>query len=237
MSEIKPRDRSSSVREIEFTIDESTYPFVYASERIDCRLDLAEILPRGDGEYAEFFTLSGGSPSQVVELAESHESVDVQVLRESETGALFEFIVSEDCPAVTLAELGALPQVVRGHCGNGRIVAEVPRQCDTEAIINAFLRRTPEADLAAKRQTDALTTPFNEVAFRRELCSRLTERQREVLEAAFDAGYYEWPRECSGEEVAAELEIASPTFSQHIHAAERKLVAMLFGETPDGPPN
>ncbi|WP_239642048.1 helix-turn-helix domain-containing protein, partial [Natrinema versiforme] len=47
----------------------------------------------------------------------------------------------------------------------------------------------------------------------------------EVLKAAFEAGYYDWPRGCSGEEVAAELGIASPTFSQHIlsliHISER----------------
>ncbi|PCR89248.1 helix-turn-helix domain-containing protein [Natrinema ejinorense] len=231
MSDRRQEGEPPPVREIEFTFDECAYPFVAVSERIDCRVDLAEILPRGDGEYAEFFTVTGGDPSQVVSLAEAHERVDAHLLSEYENGALFEFLVSIDCPAVALAELGALPQIVHGNSGTGHIVAEVPPQHETGAVIDSFLERFPAAALAAKRTKDALTTPFSQIAFHQELRSRLTERQHEVLETAFEAGYYEWPRECSGEAVAAELGITSPTFSQHIHAAERKLLTMVFERT------
>lgn len=230
MSNVHRSEPSAQVREIEFDITDPTYPFVHASAAIDCRVELAEMLPRGDGEYAEFFTITGGEPSQVADLAEERESVDVRLLSDYENGALFEFSVSDDCPAVTLAELGALPRVVRGSGGTGRIVAEVPPQCDTAAITDAFLDRVPTAEFTAKREKDSLTTPFSQAAFRQELASRLTERQREVLEAAFEAGYYEWPRDCSGEAVADDLGISSPTFSQHIQAAERKLLRMAFEE-------
>ncbi|WP_226007523.1 bacterio-opsin activator domain-containing protein [Natrinema salinisoli] len=231
MTDTQRGERASPVREIEFEIDESAYPFVSASNRLDCRIELAEMLPRGDGEYAEFFTVTDGEPAQVDDLARAHESVDTRLLSGGENSALFEFHVSDECPAVTLAELGALPQVVRAEGGTGRIVAEVPPQYDAVAITDSFLDRVPEAEFSAKRETDSLTTPFSRTGFRRELRSRLTERQREVLEAAFEAGYYEWPRECSGEAVAAELGISSPTFSEHIHAAERKLLTMVFEES------
>jgi len=228
MTEIQRHERSAPIREVEFTISESTYPFVAASERSGCRIELAEMLPRGDGEYAEFFTITDGDSSEVAELADDHESVDARLLSESDESSFFEFHVSGDCPAVALAELGALPQVVRADNGTGRIVAEVPPQCDTIEVTGTFLEQIPEAEFAAKRDTDELTTPFSRTGFRQELRSRLTERQHEVLEAAFEAGYYDWPRGCSGEAVAAELGITSPTFSEHIHAAERKLLTMVF---------
>jgi len=228
MTDTQQGDRSAPVREVEFTISESAYPFVAASERIGCRVDLAEMLPRGGGEYAEFFAITDGDPSEVAALAEAHESVDARLLSEHDEGSFFEFHVSGGCPAVALAELGALPKVVRADNGTGRIVAEVPPHCDTVEVTGAFLEQVPEAEFAAKRDIDGLTTSFSRTGFRQELRSRLTERQHEVLEAAFEAGYYEWPRRCSGEAVAAELGITSPTFSEHIHAAERKLLTMVF---------
>jgi len=35
----------------------------------------------------------------------------------------------------------------------------------------------------------------------------LTNRQQEVLQTAFGMGYYEWPRDCTGQDVADELGI------------------------------
>jgi len=98
MTEIQRDERSASAQEIEFAIDESSYPFVSASERVDCRLELAEMLPRGDGEYAEFFTVTNGDPSAVIELARTHESVESRLLSGDENDAFLEFLVSEGVP-------------------------------------------------------------------------------------------------------------------------------------------
>jgi predicted DNA binding protein len=49
------------------------------------------------------------------------------------------------------------------------------------------------------------------------------------LSVAFEAGYYDWPRGCTGEDVAEELGITSATFSEQIHAAERNLLSAVFG--------
>lgn len=52
----------------------------------------------------------------------------------------------------------------------------------------------------------------------------LTERQREVVAAAVDLGYYDVPREATLEEVAAELDIAGSTVSTHLRKAEAAVV-------------
>jgi DNA-binding NarL/FixJ family response regulator len=57
----------------------------------------------------------------------------------------------------------------------------------------------------------------------------LTPRQREVLEVAFDRGYYDVPRAASASEVAAELDIDDSTVSEHLQRAERNLLELLLG--------
>lgn len=56
----------------------------------------------------------------------------------------------------------------------------------------------------------------------------LTDRQRAAVEAAYFSGFFEWPRDSSGEEVAESLDITSPTFHQHVRAAENKVFTALF---------
>jgi predicted DNA binding protein len=52
----------------------------------------------------------------------------------------------------------------------------------------------------------------------------LTGRQREVLEAAYAAGYYEVPRDASTEDVATELGVDPSTVAEHLQRAERNLL-------------
>jgi predicted DNA binding protein len=53
---------------------------------------------------------------------------------------------------------------------------------------------------------------------------RLTDRQHEVIEYALDAGFFEWPREITGEELAEEMDISRATLLEHLRKAESKLL-------------
>ncbi|WP_290811876.1 helix-turn-helix domain-containing protein [Halovivax sp.] len=54
--------------------------------------------------------------------------------------------------------------------------------------------------------------------------SRLTDRQREVVLAAVEEGYYDTPRRCTLTELADELGIAKSTCSETLHRAEETIV-------------
>ncbi|WP_336024797.1 helix-turn-helix domain-containing protein [Halobellus salinisoli] len=228
MSKKAHRERDDSVLEVEFSLRSARYPFVRLSEAESCTFELAEMIDRGDGRYAEFFNVTGVDPERITALASEHETADVALLSTYEDGGLFEFTVSGDCPAYHLAELGALPRTVRGEDGEGRIVAEIPAQYDPRPIIDAFLATHPDVELASKREKDGVSPMFTRSGYQQILHDVLTDRQRQVIEAAFDAGYYDWPRETTGQAVAEKLGITSATFSEHIHAAERKLLTTLF---------
>ncbi|MFC7133865.1 MULTISPECIES: helix-turn-helix domain-containing protein [Salinibaculum] len=58
---------------------------------------------------------------------------------------------------------------------------------------------------------------------------QLTDRQREVLETAHEMGYFEYPRDANATEVSRELGIEPSTFSEHLAAAQGKLLDELMG--------
>ncbi|WP_242492963.1 helix-turn-helix domain-containing protein [Halogeometricum borinquense] len=72
----------------------------------------------------------------------------------------------------------------------------------------------------------------------RVLRNQLTERQRTALEAAYHAGFFQWPRETTGEGVAESLGVSPPTFHQHLRKAEQKVFDHLLSPVlPTQPPS
>lgn len=56
----------------------------------------------------------------------------------------------------------------------------------------------------------------------------LTDRQQEVMQTAFDIGYFEVPRAATTEEIAAELDLDTSTVAEHLQRAERNLLSSLL---------
>lgn len=220
---------TDGVTYLEFSLSDTTYPFVAASTVGSAQVMLEEIIPRGDARYAEFFSVIGTGPAEVKALAEDHPSAEAHLVEGFEEGALFEFLVTDNCPAVYLGEEGALPRKVESKDGNGTVAAEVPASEDACSIADRFLDDHPDAELVVKRQQPYQTPMFSQRHLQHELEEKLTERQQEALVAAHEAGYYNWPRDTTGEAIADDLGISTPTFHQHLRAAEQKLVAISLG--------
>lgn len=219
---------SEPVTQVKFALTDPAYPFVGASAVEGCRMMLEEIIPRGDGQYAEFFSVSDADPDRIIALAEDHETATPTLLAEYDSGGLFEFEVDGSCPAVFLGEQGALPRNVDSIDGEGYVACEIPAGKDEKAIISRFLDAHPDAELVSKHRQPYVTPLFSQREFDRAVDEALTARQREVLAAAHDAGYYEWPRETTGEDLADDLGLSPATFHQHLRTAERKLINLLF---------
>lgn len=59
----------------------------------------------------------------------------------------------------------------------------------------------------------------------------LTDRQREVLETAFDRGYYDVPRSTSTKEIANGLGLDDSTVSEHLQRAEHNLLSTVLNRS------
>lgn len=220
-----------TVTHVEFSLSDLSYPFVAASAESGGHTILEEIIPRGERAYAEFYTVMNTDPEEVLRLAAEHESAKAELLDQYDSGGLFEFVVTDNCPAVFLGEQGALPREVESTDGQGRITAEIPAATDETSVIKSFLNAHPDAKLTMKRQQPYETPIFSHREFQQAIEDQLTDRQQEAIAVAHSSGYYEWPRDTTADDLADELGIATATFTEHLRAAEQKLISVFF-ETP-----
>ncbi|KAA9399244.1 helix-turn-helix domain-containing protein [Haloarcula sp. CBA1130] len=216
-----------AVTRVEFALSDGSYPFVSVSAAESCSVILEKCLPKTDDTYAEFFSVTDTRPDRLVERIEDNNGGEARVLERTSDGGLVEIDVQDNCPVVSLADLGAVPQTARSVDGQGTIVADVPDQTKTAAVIDSFLTAHPEAELAAKKQRESIVPLFGFKNYASNSES-LTDRQREVLSTAHEAGYYNWPRGATAADLAALLDISEPTLHKHLRAAEQKLVATMF---------
>lgn len=87
-------------------------------------------------------------------------------------------------------------------------------------------KQYPDVELTAQQSVSRRTAPAEH---RASVFEQLTDRQREALETAHAAGYFDWPRDSSGEEVADTLGVSPSTFHQHLRVGEQKVLDLIFG--------
>lgn len=61
----------------------------------------------------------------------------------------------------------------------------------------------------------------------------LTEKQRRLIQTAIENGYYNTPRECSLEDIAEQLELATSTVGETLQRAESKIITNYANATWD----
>ena len=112
---------------------------------------------------------------------------------------------------------------IRWQRGEALITLILEDGTDPRTILDQF----PNARLVSKRQPGgrlgdrgALSSPL--------FLPKLTEKQARALLAAFDAGYYEFPRNATTEDVSLSLGIARSTFEQHLNRAEHHVIQAML---------
>jgi PAS domain S-box-containing protein len=210
--------------------DEESF-FIDASRRTGATIALDGVTETTDGALVEFCTVSGDS-GRVLELAEQADTIEcVRLVSERSDGDRFEFVYTGPSVVATLADHGVKVRSVVAEGGESRIVATLPHDADVRRVVEAFKTTYPESELLAQREAGG--SAGREQGLRERIDERLTDRQLACLEAAYFGGFFEWPRDSTGEQLAASLDIAAPTFHQHLRAVERKFAAAyLDGRDP-----
>lgn len=200
-------------------------------ERPTESVSIEAAVPRGEDEYIAFGSTDPDDRPLVEELTEN-QPYWRELLRLEEIDGVLRFEVLLDEPPLlsTLASVGGLlgRAVVDGD--DIRMEIQLPLQADVGRTLDAVRQSYPNTSLVSKQEVSAKRTADRHGV--RVALDDLTGRQLESLRTAYYAGYFEWPREASGEEVATLLDIASPTFSQHLRGAERVVFGGLFDGTP-----
>jgi hypothetical protein len=159
---------------------------------------------------------------EVVSDLASYGTVDgVEPLRAAEEEALVQFETTEPLLLVS-ARASGVPLEPPVDVVDGRATFDVTATRDRLARLDDELRA-----LGMSTDLEYLYTTGDGEPL-------LTDRQRELLEAAASAGYYETPRECTLTELADRLGVAKSSLSETLHRAEGRVVRDYV--SPSGSP-
>lgn len=223
---------AESVLELTLSVRDPEQFFIQAASRFDASVRLEGVAGRGDDTYIEYFTVTGASPAALREFAERRETVDhVRVVNDHASGCLCEVGIADSSITTIVAEYGGTVTDMTAGDEGGTIRIELPKTADIGRVIDALEAAVAGVELRAKRTVDRPMQ--SERRFRSAVTDRLTDKQRNALETAYFAGFFEQPRHSTGEAIAASLEISPSTFHQHLRVGLRKLVAPV-AETPTG---
>ena len=173
------------------------------------------------------FVATGADPATLVAASAASDGlVDPRLVTVRDGTAVLELTAADATVDAVAAEVGGWTR--RLVAADGRL--------DTTVLL-------PDGD-AVRSLHDALESQFGPVSLlaqrhgvpqertRPEFLERiedaLTERQLTALRTAHSGGFFDWPREISGEDLAASMDITPSTYHQHLRAAERKVFDALF---------
>jgi len=181
----------------------------------------------GDGPSADGADANGTDTTTeraCVEAAATHPGVSEVREIATDGGTTLEVRAESGTLAHPLLEFGANVTDATASEGRCQVSAELAPDANVRAVVDRVSEAFPGTELLAKREVE----PTDGTAIPDE--TDMTDRQREALEAAFRAGYFEWPRESNAEDVAESLDITSPTLHSHLRKAEHRLLTEFFEE-------
>lgn len=216
---------SDAVVELEFRSTDPGDVFVTLSEQAGpCTLD--GIVPDEGGELLAYVTVDDATVAEVQRVVDGCSGVS-NARPVSENGATtVEVSLSSGSLCCALVEYGANVRSAEAADGECRLVAEVSPESDVRAVVEHVTELFPATELHAKRELEPAAADRS--ALPGDGLDDLTDRQQEALEAAFRAGYFEWPRESTAEDVAESMDISSATLHSHLRKAEHRLLAEFF---------
>ncbi|AZH24289.1 bacterio-opsin activator domain-containing protein [Haloplanus aerogenes] len=215
--------RGAEVVELQFTV--MNHPLVTLAESLGCRLAYAGSVADRD-RPTSLFELSDATGEAVRDAAAS-TAVEVHgILVDERQACLVELSVEDEQLRALLADHGAQLRDVTVADGVARVTVEVARESLARSLTDAVIERFDGADLVGYRQCERREETREEFVTR--LHEELTDRQHAALVRAYSGGFFEWPHETTGDELADAMGVCRSTFHEHLRAAQRKLVGAVL---------
>ncbi|MDH5021138.1 helix-turn-helix domain-containing protein [Halobacterium rubrum] len=202
------------------TVPEQTWIGTVSRQYPDARFQVRSA-QSCDGLGVGFVELYADDPTRICEDITGYEDVHaVEVFHEDDDRAVVQ--IEADAPILLrVLDRTGVPVEMPFEIADGEVDWEVTTT------------RNRLSDLAAELDRSEVGYMVEHIRDETSFDAVLTDRQQEVLNAAIDAGYYDSPRECTQEELAAELEMAKSTCSEILHRAEERVVKQFTdGDQP-----
>ncbi|MCU4924923.1 helix-turn-helix domain-containing protein [Halobacteria archaeon AArc-dxtr1] len=221
--------------EIEALVANDADPLTAVAVELDAAVRIEATAPRRDGGATIFCVVEGIGADALDDAITGASDIvgGVESIEARGGGTTGQIVVTtgERTIADALTDHGGRLRHVSPGAGGVRLTFDLPRDGNIRAVLSGLEPTFGTFDPRVRRRRELGEMPPQSGQATPE--NTLTESQRQTLAAAYHAGYFEWPRERTGEEVASLLGVSQPTFNRHFRAAERNLFAELFGGRED----
>lgn len=219
----KPRFR------FEFHSDELAEPFRKVVEE-DVTIEMDSVVSLPEGTYLQYWTTTGTDAEALLETGQQFPTTrDARLVK----------TVGDDHRIELHASSESLFSAFNSFDGEARravyddrgvhVVAEFPPSVEVSTVVAAVRDVYPDLELVSSEEIRTASV------VRRLAEEHLTERQLKVLQMAYFGGYFEQPRESTGERLADLLGISRQAFHEHLRKAYTVVFEQLFEGDEMGP--
>lgn len=216
---------STSMTRLEFGVEDSNFVLSRIAEGSDATLSYQGGVSQSAEGHDVFVTVEAGDVERITEVATELVTIEsLRTINTESTETVLRLRFAEGFFALELADYGAVFRSAEASPDATTLVIDVPETIDARHVSQLVRETFDSVELESKQRLDQSA----EHDLYSRFLEKLTDRQFEVLQTAYYSGFFESPREQSGEEVAETLDISSTAFYQHMRTAQQKLFATLF---------
>lgn len=216
---------AQTVVTLELECTDETDPLIAASEKLECAFDLEGVVPAGEAGPLAYLSVSGANAEHACETLADIAASSVSLIRSGDDEGLLEWSVTGDALLGSLVDHGANVTKARADGGRAKYELDIAAESSVRTLVETLTERFTDTHVLSKREQ---TTDVDRRTLPADHLEELTDRQRDVLEAAYRAGYFNWPRDADAETVADSLDIASPTLHAHLRKAQDSILTDIF---------
>ncbi len=229
-AEAKQTLQPNSTVELSLRFEEADTSLCRLAQHAECQIDVKGQVPQTDGAMQVFFTAHTTRPDAIrTATADALAIEELHCLTERDEDAQFKALLAGPTLVTDLIEQGAKVRTLSIAGTDGAIataVVALPHSADVRDFVESIQTEYAAMTLVSRQTRERPLTTTHDVQTTVE--ERLTDRQREVLHTAYMSGFFESPRETTGNDCADILGVSQPTFTQHLRAGQRKLFELLF---------
>ncbi|WP_335998941.1 PAS domain S-box protein [Halorientalis halophila] len=217
------------VLRLKLRLDDETSPLVALARSLDCTISLEGVNTwTAEGLHA-FVETADVAPERVD--AALDDAVAVAGYRHvtDRAAGVYEIEFADQTVLNTLLEHGGQPRDLTVDADGMVLVVDVSHEIQVRELIEAIRGTYPTVELVARK--DVTRELQSAEQLRGDVLGDLTDRQREVLTTAHLSGYFERPRESTGQDIADSLDISQPAVNRHLRVAQRTVFDWLLSGT------
>jgi predicted DNA binding protein len=196
----------------------------------DWTVEITQTVAGPNGDYTMYGTTTEAEIETVTAVVDSIDGVALTVIGSSNEAVRIALRLSRQCVIPLLASYGWSTETAVIANGDCYLTVHLPSGDNVREMVETVSAVFPDVELLARRQRHIEPQVDSEI--QKSALAELTDRQRTVLQTAYAAGYFEWPRDATGAEISESLGIAPPTFHQHLRVGQQKLIDTILGELP-----